>query len=260
MSFFFRFCFCCDTQDGFAVFCVRGNGGVCLGINDVFHQCFHGTFPYTCHTQDFGNESIFLFFLQIRFYLIFKHGHSFLRRTGQHGNDFAVFLHDDAGGSAVVIVKDNAVFLGYHSLLPIVFCHGSACAFEIFFDSAQCSFIQHQFFPEIFCRCFFCQVIFCRPKSTCGDNQVRTGKCLKNGIFQTFGVIPHHCLKINFNAKLCQFFGQILGICIQNISQQDLRSHCNDFCFHFCTSKKLSYDMIRLFCLSYKVSFASTSA
>ncbi|CDD61370.1 unknown [Clostridium sp. CAG:505] len=183
MSFFFRFCFRCDAQDRFAVFCVRRNGGVCLGINDIFHQCFHGAFPYTCHTQDFRNESIFLFFLQIRFYLIFKHGHGFLGRPGQHSNDLAVFLHDDTRGSAVVIVEHNAVFLRHHSLFSVVFCHGSACAFEIFFDSAKCSFIKHQFFPEIFRRCFFCQVVFCGAKSARGDDQVSTGKCLKNGIF-----------------------------------------------------------------------------
>ena len=190
--------------------------------------------------------------------LLGPHGFHLPGDTGHQYGAVPLGVFKPGAGCRAVVVDDLVTVDRDHSLLAVVGSWGAIGAGEECHDLLPLILIKAERIPEGFGHCFFGEVILRRAKTAGKHQQVTAGTRLIDQFPQPLGIVPDHMLMQNTDSQFCQFPAEVLRIGVDNVPQQQLRSHANDFCRH---SKSSSPIRMAIFstCSAASVSSAASS-
>ena len=126
-------------------------------------------------------------------------------------------------------MKDGAPF-GHIGLFFVVFGHGAA--FEIFPQPCHGLFVPHKALAEGGGNGLFGEIVRRRPQAAGGDDQIGSLFGHFQHAFQPVRVVPAHRLKIDPDAQFRQALGDHGGVGVDDLPQQKLGAHSDNFCSH----------------------------
>jgi hypothetical protein len=151
----------------------------------------------------------------------------------RHGYDgFPVLLGYETGRGAHRVFDGDRSF-GDVSLLPVVIAHRSSQPPEEVADLLKKAGLKHKGPVQDFRHSFPGQVVQGRPDSAGGNDKIRPAQSGSQGALDPFQVVSHRALEMQVQAHGGQLLGDVGRVGVHDLAQQQLRSHGNDFCFHF---------------------------
>ena len=220
----------------FSCFCVSGNGGIGLCINQIADPVFYRTLTNTADFNHAGHNNFRLFLMKIWIYLILKHRNQFIRWSRKKNHYFPIFFHNQSGCCTICIVKNDGTFR-YESLFPVIvsyFCIRTVGIqiIKICLNAIAGMFIFYKIYMHDFGCDFFCQIILRGSQTTAENDHIRTIHGLLDYFCHSFFVITYNCLVIHTQSKSGTHLRQICRIGIDDISQQQFCAYANKFNNH----------------------------
>ena len=163
-----------------------------------------------------------------------EHGFQFIRRAGeQHGvlAGRAGVLEDHARRGAVVVFDLAAVHRDVR-LTAVVLGHRAAPRSEERADLVEFFLVEAKFVTERVSDGLLCQIVLRRAEPAGKDEQIAAAAREVDNTLQPLGVVAHDALEMHVDAQLRELAAQELRVGVQNVAEQKLGSHGNDFSFH----------------------------
>ena len=205
---------------------IGGHGGVCHGVHLIPEHLIHGAFAQAEDAQRVGDNLLVRQFFQIGYGAGAEHGVALLGRAGDHDDDLPVLFKGAARRGAPVVVKHRAA-LRQHGLLKVI--GGDLPAqIDILIQAPVLVFIPHQLKTKGLRQDLLCQIVTGGAQSAGGDDDIRPLLCHLHAV-QPPGIIPHYGVVAHIDADLGKHFGDIPGVGVGHMAQQQLRAHGEDF-------------------------------
>ena len=169
---------------------------------------------------------------QQRAHALLPHGLQLMGRAGhQHGAAAALILKPHARGRAVVVGNLSALHR-HHGLLAVVRGHFAAGAAVKVLDLLHLFCVKAQGVAIAGGHGLLGQVIGGGAKPAAEHQQVTAAFGLLHQLGQAARIVPDHVLMQHGDAQVGQLPAQVLGIGIQNVTEQKLSAHGNNLSSH----------------------------
>ena len=160
--------------------------------------------------------------------VVLQHGPHLKGRAGQHQHVDAPGFKGAAGSGAHRVVENGAVCRKLR-LLAVVFRHGQMnIPREISPDGFQHILPQHQGLAEGLADGLLGQVVIGGTQASGGEDDVRPLPGNFQSLSQPGGIVPHHGVPEHVDAHAAQGLGQLLGVGVDNVAEEQLRAHGDD--------------------------------
>ena len=137
---------------------VGGYGRICLSVDQILQRILHLALRYTAQLYHLGADHPGSQCVQIRKYLLIKHGNQLRRRSRQQYDPVLLRFQNDPRCRSVIIVQYFCTF-GHHGLFPVILRRLNISHCEKFCDPFHAVVIHWQFFPTDLCHGFLGQII-----------------------------------------------------------------------------------------------------
>ena len=212
--------------EGLGVSC---EGGIAHGGHFLMEKLVHKGLPHTKGHHVMGDNDFRGERAQIGKRMAAQHSAHLMGRSRQHEHVNAVLLKGAARGSAHRIPKDHTARRQL-CLLGVVLRHGGMHSSLIKFpDFLQNIPVQNQGLAEDFADGLLGQVVIGRPQAAGGDENIRPAAGNIQSLLQPDGVVAHHSVPEDIDAQGGEALGNLLGIGVGDVSQQQFGADGNNF-------------------------------
>ena len=193
-------------------------------------QLLHGTLAQAEGHDVVGQDHLSGDAPQVRDHVAVQHGPHLKGWAGQHQHMDAIGLKGAAGSSSHRVVEYRAA-LRQLRLLDIVLRH---LHMDILFKKGpnilQNVRMQHQGLAEGLTDGLLGQVVVGGAKTAGGDDDIRPLPGDVQRFLQPPGVVPHHGVPEDIDPQARQGFGQLLGVGVGDVAEEQLGAHGDDLC------------------------------
>ena len=215
-----------DLQQAIALLGVRRHGRIGHGIHLLAEDLIDSTLPHPENTDRVGDDLLLGELFQIGQGACPEHRDALVRRTRDHDNNRPVLLKGTAGRRTPKVVENRGP-LGDQGLRKIV-RRKLLSAADVLVERGFLLRALHERQAEGLGEDLLGQIVAGGAEAAGGDDHIGSLPGNGHAVAQTLRIIPHHGMIAHVHPDLREHFGDIAGVGIRDMPEQQFRPDGED--------------------------------